>query len=140
MGTDPDNESTERSLSSRLLPAHLPAFATSETVLMAVHPICELPPYLCSGGLAVPILQMKKIGPQKGGCTRSPWPAGTVPSFCTSPRTHAFWPPPKLSRVFSSHGLLPRGGTGWVPVTVGLSRNCQGSDSYPGHRGAPGLG
>lgn len=67
MDTDPDSQSTECSLSSRLSPAHLPAFATSETVLMAAHPICELPPYLCSGGVAVPILQTKELCPQKGG-------------------------------------------------------------------------
>lgn len=50
MDTDPDNESTECSWSSRSSQACLPAFASSEPVLSAAHPICELPICVQEGG------------------------------------------------------------------------------------------
>ena len=53
---------------------------------MAAHPICELPPYLCSGELALPILQMKKLCPHKDGCTRSPWPSWDCPFLLHLPK------------------------------------------------------
>lgn len=130
MDTDLDNKHSV---------AHLPTASqshlSSEPVFPTAYPICEL--LICVGEGCCP-----HFADIEGGIHRRVvvqgvhGPAGTVPVSCASPSTHPCWPPSKPGCVLSSHEGRNRMGPS---VTVGPSRNWQGSDSS-GYPGAPGLG
>lgn len=66
-----------------LLTSLPPCLAVSESVLSAAYPVTSLSVY---GRVAVPVLQIKKLCPQKGGCTGSMRPSWDCPFLLHLPK------------------------------------------------------